>query len=541
MAHFLRRKGSALVLWAGLLLAAGCTRRESPVASGNREQILYRGIGYEVTDLDPQLATGIAEQSIDSALFEGLVTEDPQDLHPVPGVAESWEESPDGVHYTFHLRADARWSDGTPVTARDFVDSWRRILIPKFAADNANLLYVLQGAEAFNRGVNGDFGQVGVAAVDPRTLRVTLEHPTPYFLNLLTHMAWLPVPLTTIAKEGSPYEPGNRWTQPGHIVGNGAFVLQTWRPDREISVVKSPTYWDRAHVRLNGVYFYPLDSVDAEERAFRAGQLHLTDALPAGRVDDYRRTAPQLLRIDPYLATYFYRINVERPGLNDPRVRRALALAIDRRGIVERILRGGQTPASAFTPPGMAGYVPPPGLRTDFAAARDLLALAGYPGGNGLPAFTLLYNNSENHRVIAEAVQETWRRELGVEVQLLNQEAKAMIAARGTGDYQIVRSSWVADYADPSSFLDVWRTGSGNNYTGWSSADYDSLLFTAARTPDAASRNALWQKAESLMLAAAPIIPIYYYTHVFLLQPSVHGWYPNPLDHHPYKAVWLEP
>jgi oligopeptide transport system substrate-binding protein len=541
MAHSLRRAGAALVLGAGLLLAAGCTRRESPVASGNREQILYRGIGYEVTDLDPQLATGIAEQSIDSALFEGLVTEDPADLHPVPGVAESWEESPDGVHYVFHLRADARWSDGTPVTAQDFVDSWRRILIPKFAADNANLLYVLQGAEAFNRRVNGDFGQVGVAAVDPLTLRVTLEHPTPYFLNLLTHMAWLPVPLATIAKEGSPYEPGNRWTQPGHIVGNGAFVLQSWRPGREISVVKSPTYWDRAHVRLNGVYFYPLDSVDAEERAFRAGQLHLTDALPAGRVDDYRRTAPQLLRIDPYLATYFYRINVDRPGLNDPRVRRALALAIDRRGIVERILRGGQTAATAFTPPGMGGYVPPPGLRTDFAAARDLLALAGYPGGKGLPAFTLLYNNSENHRVIAEAVQETWRRELGVEVQLLNQEAKAMIAARGTGDYQIVRSSWVADYADPSSFLDVWRTGNGNNYTGWTSADYDSLLFAAARTPDAASRNALWQKAESLMLAAAPIIPIYYYTHVFLLQPSVHGWYPNPLDHHPYKAVWLEP
>jgi oligopeptide transport system substrate-binding protein len=535
------RARSGLALLAAMVLLAACARRETAVASGNREQILHRGIGYEVTDLDPQVATGIAEQSVDSALFEGLVTEDPRDLHAIPGVAESWEISPDSITYLFHLRADARWSDGAAVTAQDFVDSWRRILSPKLAADNASLLYVLQGAEAFNRGISSDFAQVGVAAVDPRTLRVRLEHPTPYFLNLLTHMAWLPVPVATIAKAGAPLEQGNPWTRPGRIVGNGAFVLQTWRPGREISVTKSSTYWDRAHVRLKGIYFYPLDSVDAEERAFRAGQLHLTDALPAGRVQVYRRDAPQLLRIDPYLATYFYRINVSRPQLNNPLVRRALALAVDRAAIVDRVLAGGQTAASAFTPPGIAGYVPPSGLRTDFAAARSLLGQAGYPGGKGLPAFTLLYNSSENHRVIAEAVQETWRRELGVEVQLVNQEAKAVIASRGTGDYDLVKSSWVADYADPSSFLDVWRTGSGNNYTGWSSADYDSLLFTAARTLDPTARHALWQKAEALLLDAAPIIPIYYYTHVFLLQTSVHGWYPNPLDHHPYKDVWLEP
>ncbi len=535
------RRRLAPSLLAGLLLLAGCLRRETPVVRGDREQVLHRSLGYEVADLDPQLAAGIAEQGVASALFEGLVTEDPRDLHPVPGVAERWDVTPDGIAYTFHLRADARWSDGRPVTAQDFADSIRRILTPSLAADNASLLYVLQGAEAYNRGVAADFSQVGVAVPGPRTLRLTLEHPTPYFLSLLTHAAWLPVPLATIAKYGPTDQRGNRWTEPGHLVGNGAFVLKSWRPDQELVVEKSSTYWDAGHVRLNAIHFYPLDSVEAEERAFRAGQLHITDALPVGKLDAYRRDAPQFLRLDPYLGTYFYRLNVNRPFLRDPRIRRALALAVDRRAIVERILRGGQTPAGAFTPPGLDGYAPPAGFGTDFAAARRLLAEAGHPGGSGLPAFSLVYNNSENHRLIAEALQETWRRELGLNVQLSSQEEKTMLAARRLGDYDLMRSSWIADYADPSSFLQVWASDSGNNYTGWSNPDYDSLLFAAARTADPAARNALWRKAESLLLAGAPIIPIYYYTHVFLIQPSVHGWYPTLLDHHPYKDVWLEP
>jgi oligopeptide transport system substrate-binding protein len=293
-------------------------------------------------------------------------------------------------------------------------------------------------------------------------------------------------------------------------------------------------------VRLTAIHFYPLDSLDAEERAFRTGQLHITDSLPVSRIDAYRRDAPQFLRIDPYLGTYFYRFNTRRPYLDDVRIRRALALAVDRRAIVEKILQGGQTPAGTFTPPGLDGYVPPPGLTTDFAAARQLLVEAGHPGGKGLPPFELLYNNSENHRLIAEAIQEMWRRELGIEVQLVNQEEKVVLSVRQTGDYQILRSDWIADYADPSSFLDVWRSDSGNNYTGWSNPDYDSQLFSAARTVDPVARQALLQKAESLLLEDAPILPIYHYTHVFLIQPSVHGWYPTLLDHHPYKYVWLE-
>ena len=467
------------------------------------------------------------------------MTEDPQDLHPIPGVASKWEISPDRMTYTFFLRSEARWSNGDPVTAQDFVDSWRRILTPSLAAGYASSLYVLQGAESFNKGLTTDFSQVGAAAVDPHTLRVTLEHPISYFLSLLTTMSWLPVHLSSIAASGPVYEQRSSWTRPGRLVGNGAFVLKSWAPDKVIVLEKSPTYWDAAHVRLSAIHFYPIDSLDAEERAFRAGQLHLTDALPICRIEAYRRDAPQFLRIDPYLDTYFYRLNVRQPYLSDARIRRALALAVDRKAIVEKILRGGQTPAEEFTPP-VDGYIAPAGAPTDFAEARRLLALAGHPGGEGLPAFSLLYNNSESHRLIAEAVQEMWRRELGVETRLVNEEEKVVLAARRSGDYQILRSNWAADYPEPSSFLDLWRSDNGNNDTGWSNPDYDSLLFVAARTSDPVARDALYRKAEVILLEAAPIIPIYHFTHIFLIQPSVRGWFPNSLDHHPYKDVWLE-
>jgi oligopeptide transport system substrate-binding protein len=407
-------------------------------------------------------------------------------------------------------------------------------------AENAGMLYVLRGAEAFHKGATKDFANVGVKATDPQTLRVVLEHPTPYFLSLLTHAAWLPVPLAVVSAHGDAYTRGGGWTRAGRLVGNGAFVLKSWQPNREIVVEKSPTYWDAAHVRLNGIHFYPIENLDAEERAFRAGQLHVTYVLPFGKVDAYRRNSPRLLRTDPYLNTYFFRLNVRQSPLSNERVRRALALAVDRSAIVEKILRGGQLPATAITPSGMPGYTPPPGTPSDLAAARALLVEAGFPEGRGLPALEMLYNTSANHRLIAEAVQEMWRRDLGIEVRLLNQEFKVVLSERRAGRYQILLSDWVGDYLDPTTFLDLWRSDSGNNHTGWGSPDYDALLFAAARTADPAARASQLQRAEALMLAAAPVIPLYYNTHVFLLQPSVRGWNPTLLDHHPYKHVWLE-
>jgi oligopeptide transport system substrate-binding protein len=528
------------LLTASLFVLTACSRRETAVERGNQAGVLHRGISHDLAGLDPHLATQASDYNVLSALLEGLVSEDPVDLHPVPGVAERWEMSADGLTYTFFLRADARWSNGDPVTSGDFIASWRRILTPSLGADYANLLYVIQGAQAFHKGLAG-FEQVGLAAPDARTLRVTLEHPTSYFLAQLNHMAWFPIHMATIEKSGPVADRSNQWARPGNFVGNGPFNLVAWRAGQEIVVEKSSTYWDRSTVRLNGIHFHAIDSQDVEERAFRARQLHLTEALPPGKVDVYRRDSPELLRIDPLLGTYFYRLNTTRPFLSDVRIRRALALAVDRSAIVEKILRGGQLPAQSFTPPGTAGYTPGAYLPTDFEQARRLLVEAGYPGGKGLPAFELLFNTSESHRTVAEAVQEMWRRELGLEVRLANQELKGTLEARRAGTFQILRSVWTADFIDPASFLDIWRSDSGNNYTGWKSPDYDALLFTAARELDPTARLELFRKAEALLLDAAPMIPIYHYTHVFLIQPSVRGWHSTLLDHHPYKHVWLEP
>ena len=522
-------------------LQTACLKRETNVQRGDREQVLHRGMGADPNDLDPHLATNISEIDLVSALFEGLVVEDPKDLHPSPGVAARWDVAPDQLTYTFHLRAEAKWSDGRTVTAQDFVDSWRRVLTPALGAENAGLLYVLQGAEAFHKGATKDFATVGVSALDAATLRVRLEHPTPYFLSLLSHPAWLPVPIAAITSHGDAYTRGVAWTRPGRLVGNGAFRLTDWTPNRKIVVEKSPTYWDAARVRLNGVHFYPIDNPDAEERAFRSGQLHLTYVMPYGKVEAYRQNSPQLLRADPYLNTYFFRLNVRQAPLNNERVRRALALAIDRKAIVEKILRGGQLPATTLTPPGLPGYTPPPGTPSNPEAARALLVEAGFPGGRGLPPLEMMFNTSGNHRLIAEAVQEMWRRELGLDVRLINQEFKVVLSERRAGRYQILLSDWVGDYLDAATFLDLWRSESGNNHTGWTNPDYDALLFTAARTADPVARAAQLQKAEGLMLSAAPIIPLYFNTHVFLVQPSVKGWNSTLLDHHPYKHVWLEP
>jgi oligopeptide transport system substrate-binding protein len=343
-----------------------------------------------------------------------------------------------------------------------------------------------------------------------------------------------------LAKYGSPYERGNNWTRPGNFVGNGPFVLKEWKKGELIAVEKSPTYWDVASVRLNGINFRPSTDVDGEERAFRGKQLHITEALPVGKVDYYKHNQPDVLQIGAFLDTYFYRLNITRPGLSNLKVRQALAAAIDRPTLVEKVVRGGQQPAHSLTPPGVDGYVPPDIIKSDFDQARQLLADAGYPGGQGLPELEIMINTSGNHRAIAEAIQEMWRRELGVTVRIINMEQATLLANRRTLNYQILRSEWAADFLDPKTFLDVFRSDSNNNHTGWRNSNYDALLFEADRTADPAARHALMQRAESILLNDAPIIPIYYYTSVRLVDPSVRGWHTTLLDRHPYKNIWLE-
>jgi oligopeptide transport system substrate-binding protein len=523
---------------AGCIVLGGCSRGATAVQIGDRDQVLHRGLSVEPVGLDPILATDTSYYTVLSALLEGLVAEDPVDLHPVPGVASSWEVSPDGLTYTFHLRADARWSDGAPVTSSEFLISWERMLAMNQASVAASQLYIIRGAEAFNRG-DLDSSKLGLNAPDPRTLSVTLLHPAPWFLSVLSGPAWMPVPLASHA-EYQPVPAGrNPWSQPGTWIGNGPFNLKEWKRGQEIIVARSPTYWDVAHVRLREIHFHPFDSLDSEERSFRSGQLHVTEAIPPSRIEAYRGASSGRLRIDPLLGTYFMRINVRRPGLGDRRVRLALALAIDRDTLAERVLRGGQEPAYSFTPPGIAGYSPDPAQRRSIDSARRLLAEAGHAAGSGLPTFTLLYNTSESHRDVAEAVQEMWRLNLGIRIELVNQELKSTEEARRAGDYDLLLSSWIADYVDPSAFLEMWRGDSGDNFTGWSSADYDALVSRADATAEPSARNALYGQAERLLLNEAPIAPLYHYTHAFLIQPSVHGWNPTLLDLHPYKAVWL--
>ena len=523
-----------------VVFLTSCHRAETDVEIGNRLQILHKGNGQEVQDLDPQIVNSVSSLNIISALLEGLVAEDPYDLHPIPGVAESWEVSADEKIYTFHLRHNAKWSNSEPVVAQNFVDSYRRILSPALASPVAYMLYPVANAEAFNKGKIDNFDQVGFRVLDNWTLQITLTNPTPYFLSLLNHYSWFPVPISTIQKYGPVLERGSRWTKPGRYVGNGPFTLQEWRLNDRVRVKRSATYWDAQNVRLNEIVFHTIDSNDIEERAFRSGQLHVTDSMPINRIDRYRREHPEFLRIDPYLGTYFYRVNVTRPPLNNRLVRRALAMAIDRQSIVDRVTRGAQLPASCFTPPNTAGYTCESSIPYDVDLARRTLVQAGYPNGRGLPPIEILFNTSENHKLIAEAVQQMWRQNLNVAATLVNQEEKVYFDSRRQMNYQVIRSTWIGDYVDPNSFLDLWVTNGANNQTGWSNTDYHRLIGEASQTGDQAVRYAAFQKAEAILLEDAPILPVYFYTHAFLIRPSVKGWYPTILDHHPYKYVWLE-
>jgi oligopeptide transport system substrate-binding protein len=395
-------------------------------------------------------------------------------------------------------------------------------------------------AEDYHKGTLKDFAQVGFRAVNDRTLEVRLRHPAGFLLKTMASRSWFPVPLHVLEKFGSPTKPGNPWTRPGNLVSNGPFVLHEWQPNRHVEVRVNPTYWNAASVRLNGVRFIPLENHSAEEAAFRAGQLHKTEAVPLAKIDAYRKEAPDKLHIHPYSGVYYYNFNVTKPPFNDVRLRRALAMAVDRVSIVNHITRAGETPAYHFTIEGIDGYVSRARTRLDFDAARRLLAEAGFPGGRGLPPVTLLYNTAENHRAIAESLQQTWRRELGIELKLENQEWRVYLANMQQKAYEICRAGLIMEPYDPSQFLQVFTTDSGFNRTGWSDAEYDRLYNEVMHTVDREKRLELMQRMEQILTDAMPILPVYYYTEQYLMLPSVRGWSNNLLALGPFERVWLE-
>ncbi len=524
-------------------LVAGCARRETLVDQGDRTGILHVGNGAEVQSLDPHIAGGAIDQNVLSALFEGLVTLDEETFAPRPGAAERWEISADGLVYTFHLRRDARWSNGDPLTARDFLFSFRRVLSPALASEYKDVLFPIRNAEAFARGEVKDFTQVGVRAPDDFTFEITLAHPTAYFLTVLRNAVACPVHEPSVTRGGAAFDDrAAKWTRIAPFVSNGPFRLREWKDHQHIALEKNPNYWAADRVRLNGIVFYPSESTQSQELAFRAGQLHTTWDVPLSKLDAYRATSPSPLRLEPYVESYFLRFNVTRPPFTDPRVRRALALAIDRDAIVKNVLRGGQLPATALTPPDFAGYAPLNRVSHDVATAKKLLADAGFPDGRGFPSFELLTLSSEINQRIAEAVQQMWRRDLLLDVAIGQKEFKVLLQVVDNAvlDYAVARGRWIAEYPDPLTYLGIFTSRSGINCTGYADPAYDALLDEAARALTPAARLTTLQRAESHLLDQMPFAPIYWGARATLVAPSVRGWKNSPLGFHNYQDVWLE-
>ena len=529
-----------ILFMMGLALAS-CGSREREVDKASAEGILLVGNGTEPKTLDPQLATGVPENKIIQALIEGLVSYHPTDSTQVsPGVAESWESNDDYTVWTFNLRDNARWTNGDPVRAQDFVYSWERILTPALGGEYAQLLYVIKGAEAFHTGQTDQFDSVGVRAIDDKTLEVTLEGPTPFFPNMLQHYAFYPVNPTAVEAGGGMTNRQSGWSTLENYVGNGPFVLSKWDTNQLVEVVPNPDYWDADAVKLKGIRFYPIENAKTEETAYKGGRLHITSTVPSEKIPSLKKSMGDQLRIEPYLGTYFYRINVTRKPFDDVRVRRALNLAIDRKLLTDRVLQGGQIPATGFTPPGIEGFQTADAVGFDPAEAKRLLAEAGYRDGRGFPSTEILINTSEAHRKIAEAIQQMWKENLGIDVGIYNQEWKVYLDSQSKLDYDMSRSGWIADYVHPMTFLEIFTSGNGNNDTGWASDEYDRLIGEARVATTEESRLSLLSQAEAIFMKDVPVIPIYWYTRVYLIDPRVKGWSPTLLDNRPYKGVSLE-
>ena len=532
---------STLVALLALTLSA-CGSGEKNVVSGNATGYLHYGNYAEPQGIDPHLVTGVPESHIVRALFEGLAVKNPITLEPEPGVAERWEISPDGTVYTFFINPQAKWSNGEPVTASDYVWSWERALHPETGSLYAYMLFPVVNAEKFASGAIDDFAEVGIKSLDAKTLRISLNAPTPYFLQLMDHYSTFAVHPETVLKFGGMSDRFTLWTRPENIVSNGAFTLKEWSLNRQIKVEKNPHYWDKSSVALEGVYFYPTENVVSEERMFRSEQLHVTQGIPLGKIPNYRAVQNSPYVQAPYLGTYYYLINTKKPPVDDVRVRKALSYSIDRDTLTRTVLRDTAIPAYSITPPDTLGYNPPKLFSFDPEQARALLAEAGYPDGQGWPGLEITYNTNEDHRKIAVAVQQMWKDELGIDVSITNQEWKVYLNTVSQGEFQVARRGWIGDYVDANNFLDLFLANGGNNNTGYANAEFDDIILNQA--PKAASREERYQlffQAETMMMQEMPIIPFYTYTSKRLIHPSVNGIYPNLMDSLNLKYVRLDP
>ncbi len=499
--------------------------------------------GNEPESLDPAIVTAVPDMRVTKALFEGLLRLDGKTGRPCPGWAERWEVSADARTYTFHLRTNATWSTGEPLTSADVVYSWRRALNPATASDYAGQLFYIRNAEAFYNGTIKDASQVGIRALDPSTLRVELNSPVAFFLDLCCLPALAIVPQAAIERHG------DRWVTTLPLPSSGPYELVAWRLNDRVRLRKNPRYWAAASTRSDTIDLLPTASPNTALNLYEtriADVIWDKDLVPVELLDVLSRR-PDYHNFG-FLGTFFYRFNVTRKPLDDPRVRLAFALATDRRRIVRKLTSGGETPAFHFVPDGVANYQPPDGPGFDLPHARRLLAKAGFPGGRGFPPVQYTYYSSagggaEMQEKIAVELQQMWEDGLGVHVALRQIERKIFYNAQSRLDFDLCASSWVGDYNDANTFLDMFMGESGNNRTGWKDARYDELVREANGLTDREARAGVFRQAESLLInQAAPIVPIYFYAGFMMFRDGeVHGIYPNVLDEHPLQDIWKVP
>jgi oligopeptide transport system substrate-binding protein len=514
-----------------LLVISACTNEQGQSSAPEDAglTVFHRGNGPDPDTLDPHRSEETAAAAIIRDLFEGLTTEDVAG-NIVPGVAESWTVSDDGSTYRFTLRPDARWSNGDPVTAEDFVAGMRRTVDPATASTYAQILFPIINAGAIIAG-EMPATALGVTAVDDHELRIDLTAPTPYFIQLMAHSASYPLHRASFAAFGAQF------TRPGNLVSNGAYLLTDWVVNSHVRLAKNPYYSGRDGVQIDVVYYHNTEDTEAELRRFRAGELDYTSTIPNSQFAWVKENLGAELHISPYLSVYFYGFDVTEPPFDDVRLRQALTMALDRDVLTQQVTGIGELPAYGIVPPGVSNYefqrFEWADLDTEerLAEARRLYAAAGYSDARPLRT-EIRYNTSDNHRRIAVALASMWKSALGIDAQIVNVEWKVMLQdRRNPALWEIMRYGWVGDYNDAFTFLEVFQSGHGQNFTGFSDAEFDGLVARAAVEQDLTVRAGLMAAAERRLLEQYPVIPLYFYVSKHLVKPYVQGYTPNILDH----------
>ena len=512
-----------------VLVVAGCSKAPSRPPCPAGQVCLQAGNGSEPVSLDPHKITGTWEDRIVSDLMVGLTQADAAG-NAIPGMAERWTTSPDGKTWTFYLR-DAVWSDGVPVTAEDFVFALRRIMQPETASEYASLLYFIKNAQPVNEG-KAPKEALGARAVSPKVLEIVLEHPAPYILELAKHQTMLPVPKHVVEKWG------DAWSQPAHYVSNGPYLLRAWRLGDRVSLAKNPRFWEAKDVCVDQINYYPTNDAIAAERRVARGELDMNADIQSNRIAYLRTKMPGYVHTNTYLGVAYLAFNTAVPAFKDKRVRIALAMSVDREFITQKLLRGGQTPAYTFVPPGVANYFGAKApawaawpLEKRQIEARRLLAAAGYSPANPLK-IEIKHRNTPDPMLFMPAVQADWKA-IGVEVGLVQNETQIAYASYRSRDFQVADAAWIADYNDAMSFLYLQQSSTGSqNYGDYKNPIFDALLARADNEPDAKVRADYLARAEAIMLDDASVAPVFFYVNKNLVSPKITGWVDNLVDQH---------